>query len=56
MGIVGTAWPSFAFKPRSDESNKERSTLLIEMVTPEMADRLVKEGMVKDCRMLVCQR
>lgn len=56
LKIVSLSWPDFAKRPDELGRKKRYSTLLIETPCPEMANRLISEGIVEGGALHTCER
>lgn len=56
LEIVRVEWPTFAYSPTVAGTEKKFSSLVVEVVNPETANRLIDEGMVVEGVLLYCTR
>ena len=56
LEITKAEWPAFAMKPDAYGREKKFSTMIIEVPNPEVANRLISEGMVVENNLLFCDR
>ena len=56
LEIASVTWPSFALRPDAYGRRKRYSTLILEIIKPEMANRLVAEGFLESENPLLCER
>lgn len=56
LEVIKVEWPNFAEKLRADGKKKTHSTLLVQVASPEMADRMIMEEVIEGANLLSCEK
>ena len=56
LNIRSVEWPRFAYTPKSNGEAKKYSTLIVEVESPEKANKLIADGIVENSQLLSCRK